>query len=402
MLFTGRAARLLVGAGLTLVLALAVALSPVAPVGAEPVPDPATITLDGLGFGHGVGLSQYGAYGRGVDGHSYDEILEFYYPGTERGSAGGPVKVLISADTSRDVVVNPRSGLAVRSLGTGKSWKLPARVAKKAVARWRVMPAPSGRSAVSYKARRWREWRVVRGDAEFSAGGRPVELHTPDGVVAYRGILRSASPSGSTTDRDTVNVVSLDGYLKGVVPSEVFASTWPAETIKAQAVAARTYAVYERAHVPDSRHYQLCDTAHCQVYGGFSAEYYRSNDAVAATAGEIITADGEPAFAQFSASNGGWTVTDPRFPYLIAQEDTFDHYDGWQKVVTDAQIEKAYDIENLTSVTIETRDGNGEFGGRVETVRFTSSTGWTDTVTGESFRRNLGLRSTLFTISSVS
>ena len=89
--------------------------------------------------------------------------------------------------------------------------------------------------------------------------------------MAYRGALRSATPAGG--GRDTVNVVGFDGYLKGVLPKEVVASTWPVETLRAQAVAARTYAAYERAHVPAGRHYDLCDTAACQVYGGASAEY---------------------------------------------------------------------------------------------------------------------------------
>ena len=76
--------------------------------------------------------------------------------------------------------------------------------------------------------------------------------------------------SGSL-DRDTVNVVALDTYVKGVVPQEVPA-LWPTATVRSQAVAARTYAAHERAAAPAGRHYQLCDTAQCQVYGGLSAE----------------------------------------------------------------------------------------------------------------------------------
>ena len=113
----------------------------------------------------------------------------------------------------------------------------------------------------------------MSGDAQFSAGGRPITLVTPGGRVAYRGILRSATPSDlepGAVDRDTVNVVPLDDYVRGVVPQEVPAQ-WPTQTVRSQAVAARTYAAHEAA-APADRHYQLCDTAHCQVYGGFSAE----------------------------------------------------------------------------------------------------------------------------------
>ena len=131
---------------------------------------------------------------------------------------------------------------------------------------------------MSFKTRRWHDWRVVAGDAQFSAGGRPIRLRTPAGAVQYRGVLRSASPAGSTTRRDTVNVLPLDSYLQGVVPQEVPA-LWHPHAVRAQTIAARTYAAYERAH-PIARHYQICDTGHCQVYGGYSVEHPAANDAV--------------------------------------------------------------------------------------------------------------------------
>jgi stage II sporulation protein D len=329
------AVRRLLGALVAATLSTATFLVPASPAAAAdpwPVPDNATISLDGRGNGHGHGLSQYGAEGAARQGLGYRDILGFYYPGTQWGASGGSVQVLITRDTSKDVVVDPRAGLTVHSPGSGRTWKLPAKVRKHGprsdkvrVRRWRIVPGSGHRSQVSYRTGGWHVWKDARGDAQFAAGGRPVELHTPQGVVAYRGALRSASPAGSTTDRDTVNVVSLDSYLRGVVPSEVIASTWHAAAIRAQAVAARTYAAYERAHAPSSQHYQLCDTAHCQVYGGYSAEYPTSDAAVAATAHEVITSGGEPAFAQFSASNGGWASAGA-FDYLPAQEDP---YDGW-------------------------------------------------------------------------
>ena len=124
-----------------------------------------------------------------------------------------------------------------------------------------------------------------------------------------------------------------------------------------------------------------------------------------ATARQALTYRGEIAFAQFSASNGGWTVADDRFPYLPAQQDTYEgrrpDYYGWTATVSDAEIEEAYNIENLVGLQILTRDSHGGQGGRVLEVQLTSSTGWQGTVTGESFRRNLGLRSTMFEVSDV-
>ena len=65
----------------------------------EPIPEPAVITVDGRGYGHGRGMSQYGAEGAARQGLNHGQILEFYYPGTQQGSVGGKVKVLVTADT---------------------------------------------------------------------------------------------------------------------------------------------------------------------------------------------------------------------------------------------------------------------------------------------------------------
>jgi SpoIID/LytB domain protein len=392
---------------LTIGLALLAVLAPLAPASADApwtVPDDATITIDGLGFGHGRGLSQYGALERGKAGQAYREIVDFYYPGTTWGTATGTVRVLVSADTTPDVVVDARPGLTVRPL-SGTKVGLPSRLSGRAVTRWRILPLSRGRSAVDGLTTRWVRWRTYGGDAELGAGGPPITLRTPTGAVAYRGALRSVTPAAG--GRDTVNVVGLDDYLRGVLPREVVASAWPVETLRAQAVAARTYAAYEQAHVPAGRHYDLCDTAACQVYGGATAEHSRTNDAVDATAGQVLTYGGSPAFTQFSASNGGWSVAGSTSqPYLAARADPFDHYDpdrvngdGWRRTITSAAIEQAYGLDNLVEIAIETRDGNGQWGGRAVTVRLTSSTGWTGTVSGDSLRRNVGLPSTYATIS---
>ena len=91
-------------------------------------------------------------------------------------------------------------------------------------------------------------------------------------------------------------------------------ASWSPAAVQAQAIAARTYAAYERAH-PLTDTYQICDTTSCQVYGGYSSEHPDSNAAIAATAGKIQTYGGDPAFTQFSSSSGGWTSAGS-VPYL--------------------------------------------------------------------------------------
>jgi SpoIID/LytB domain protein len=251
---------------------------------------------------------------------------------------------------------------------------------------------------VSYKTGRWHEWKTFRGDAEFSARGGTLRLITPAGAVDYRGALRSATTDAGGRERDTVNVVGLEAYVKAVVPEEMPAS-WDPDAVRAQAVAARTYAAYERADVPPSRWFDVWDTTRSQVYGGRSAEQLASNAAVRATAREVVTHQGELAFAQFARSNGGFTAQgsvhgDP-VTYLPATEDTFDTKDDdWTAELSGTEITGLWsDLGGeLQSITIE-RDGNDAWAQRVSV---TNTDGTTRSTSGENFAGWLGLRSYFF------
>lgn len=356
------------------------------------VPSSASITIRGRGYGHGHGMSQYGAEGAARAGLTHRQIISHYYPGAQWSSAAGTVSVLIGDDTSDDVVVAARSRLTVRDLAARTTWALPANGAK----RWRLAPDASGRTVVSYRSGGWKRWKVLRGDGQFFAGGGPLSLVTPQGVQRFRGRLRAASPTPGARTRDTVNVIALDNYLKGVVPLEMPAS-WSPAAVRAQAVAARTYATYERSH-PKARHYQICDTTSCQVYGGFDAEHPRSNEAIEATRGEALTYGGKPAFTQFGSSSGGWTSAGS-VPYMPAREDRYDGWAGnpvhqWSTTVTDATIEARWPgVGDLRSIVVTERDGNGQWGGRVWRLRLVGSKG-TVAVSGDTFRSVMGLRST--------
>jgi SpoIID/LytB domain protein len=364
------------------------------------VPDPAVVTLTGDGYGHGVGMSQYGAYSAARShGAAYRQILRFYYPGidTRFGDLGGQVAVRISADDAT-LVVDDHRGLTARNLGTGKTIRLDG---VKAAKRWRIRAVDGGaRSEIAYRTTRWHVLRTVRGEAQLQGGG-PLTLRLPGGAMDYRGALRSASYDGT---RVTVNVLPMESYLRGVVTSEMYAS-WPQQALRAQAVASRTYAAYERGHTNRTA-YDLCDTALCQAYRGVAGESSAGNQAVKATARQVLTSSGDVAYAQFSASNGGWTVADPRYPYLQAQRDDWEgtskDYYMWTRTLTDADIEAQWPaIGNLTSITIDSRDGNDRNaprGGRVMTMTLMGD-GSSVQVEGATFQRRFGLRSTLFTLS---
>jgi stage II sporulation protein D len=392
--------------GITTVVLAALVTSSVPAGGVEVnqsfvVPAGRSVVLVGHGFGHGHGMSQYGAQGAAKRGLTYRQIIDFYYPGTAWSEVTGRVRVLISADTTSDVVVGAVPGLRLTDLGARTTYQLPT---PKGVRRWRIAVGPHNKSVVEYLTGSWHRWRPGRGatlvgDGQFGAPG-PVTLHTPYGARTYRGALRSASPVRGGKARDTVNVLSMDDYVRGVIPREMPAS-WQSEAVKAQAVAARTYATWSRDQFP-TRYYQICDTSYCQVYGGQGDEDPRSNAAVTATASQILTYHGKPAFTQFSSSSGGWTSAGS-VPYLTAKADPYDAYSGnpvhsWSTDLRAAAIERAYPaVGRLEGLQVTRRDGHGEWKGRVWTLVLEGSRNDV-TVSGDSFRARFGLRSAWFTV----
>ncbi len=359
------------------------------------VPGKAWVTINGRGYGHGHGMSQHGAEGAARRGLSAVQIVRFYYPGLRVGSVGGRMKVLVTADTTDDVVVLPRRGLRVRDVASGRSWQLPRDGTK----RWRLVVNGKGRTAVQAFRGRWRRHRILTGEGEFSARGAPVTLVTPSGTASYRGRLRAAAPSAGSRARDTVNDVGMRSYLRGVVPREIPAS-WSPAAVQAQAIAARTYAAFERMH-PRASHYQVCDTTSCQVYAGAGAEHPASDAAIKAVGRRALLDGDQPAFTQFHSSSGGWTSAGSR-PYLKAQRDPYDDHPGnsvhaWSRRVTDVAFERAFPaIGNLSRLRVTARTGGGDFGGRVGRVVVIGSRGRV-AVSGSELRSRLGLRSDWFT-----
>ena len=150
-----------------------------------------------------------------------------------------------------------------------------------------------------------------------------------------------------------------------------------------------------------SRHYDICDTTSCQVYGGAAAETSSTDKAVAATAGKILTYKGKPALAQFSSSSGGYSSPGSQ-PYLKAVKDLWDDWSGnanhdWKKSVSASTIQSKYSsIGTLKSMRVTKRNGHGDWGGRVTSLELKGSKG-TKTISGNDARWAFGLRSNWFT-----
>ena len=378
---------------LVLIVALLAILLPPPPAGAVAtndsywLPGGGVFTVLGHGYGHGHGMSQYGALGAAQRGLTWAQIMAFYYPGTALGTVSGPVRVLVSADVDNTTEVLPVSGLRVKSLTSGASYALSTA----GVTAWR-MRTVTGATQVERWTNAWTPVVRFAGPGEFSATGL-LTLKLAGYNRGYRGTLRF--------DHDnTVNVATLDEYVKGVVPAEMPAS-WATEAVRAQAVAARTYATYARDHNA-SGYYQICDTTSCQVYSGTSREDARSNAAVDATAGRIVTYQGQAAFTQFSSSNGGYS-SPGSVPYLVGKADPYDGVAGnaghsWSVNISISTLESAYPtLGTLQRIGVTSREGGGEWKGWANTVVLDGTRGDV-TISGDTFRSKLGLKSRWFAI----
>jgi stage II sporulation protein D len=169
------------------------------------------------------------------------------------------------------------------------------------------------------------------------------------GVRQYRGIIELARFRGQNLT--AVNIVHIDEYLYSVVPSEMPA-LWPAEALRAQAVAARTFTFYRKAGWT-GRDYNLCDTVFSQVYSGVGREHENSTRAVRETHGLIMTYDGRPIFAAYSSCAGGHTansadVWGSALPYLIGRPEIHPATDMlWERTITLSQINQLLNNANI-------------------------------------------------------
>ncbi|HEX2704143.1 MAG TPA: SpoIID/LytB domain-containing protein, partial [Candidatus Lustribacter sp.] len=357
------------------------------------------------------------AYGAATRGLSWRQIMAFYYPATTVSAAGNPsVRVRVSALGGAATTVVAAPGLTFTD-GASTRTLVAANGAGVPIDRWRVIPDAGGMtlqwrtSGVWTSSTYWHGW--TRSSWAFSTPAGSVRVELPTATQrSYRGQVRTYVAGTSILP---VNVVNMESYLPSVVPAEMPAS-WAAGGLQSQAVAARTYAAYRLAH-PLSSLYHLCDTTSCQVYHG-AADYTsagalaqtwedaRTNAAITATSGAILTYGGTAALTEFSASNGGMTAAGSA-AYLVAKADPYDaavvstsNPSSWSATLSLAQIEAAYPtIGTLKAISVPSRTRLGAWGGRMSSVQVVG-TAATVTTTGSAFRAALGLKSEWWTMGS--
>jgi stage II sporulation protein D len=243
----------------------------------------------------------------------------------------------------------------------------------------------------------------------------PIKFYPEDEVIylnkiPYRGMLEvTCRKEGVDEVRlQVVDELPLETYLVGLINSEI-SSKWPPEAIKAQAVVARTYALYQKLKRSDSP-FHLTNTHMDQVYTGAKAEDMASFRAVKETAGEILSFNGEPALALYHSNAGGETeaaedvwVTD--YPYLKAVKSPYDKGKpdfSWELSLSGGTLgvllkKAGYGIEEPVSITVKKRSPTG----RVKSIVVKDGFGDSLTFSGEELRKAMGyaiLRSTLFNV----
>ncbi|RBY86577.1 SpoIID/LytB domain-containing protein [Blastococcus sp. TF02A-30] len=357
------------------------------------------ITITGHGYGHGRGLGQWGSYGYATAGASYRDIVGHYYGGTViSAQPDGPVGVQLTAQDGLDLVVTSGRDFTVGGV----------HVSAGSAARVTARPDGSFLLTTSFGCAAPAVWTTPIGTSRVAPTVEPggdlnamLSLCTPTGTRQYRGEL---SVVWTGNGQRTVNTVRMEDYLRGVVPRESPASWGDAaggkgmEALKAQAVAARSYAWAENR----SSWAKTCDTTSCQVYSGAgingsSVEDRRTDAAIAGTAGVVMrTPAGAIVRTEFSSSTGGYTAGGA-FPAVVDEGDTASPYHNWTTKVPASRVVSAFGVGELTGIQVTRRNGLGADGGRVLAVEI-SGTAKTVTVTGNDVRSRLGLRSDWFSV----
>lgn len=272
-----------------------------------PLPAQASVSwiVHGRGFGHGVGMSAYGAYGFAKQGKGYRFILGHYYRGTSIGTVDKVRVVRVLLDISPgDVEFSGATSACGQRLDPGRSYE-------------------AHRSGNSVKLRSSGGKRLANCGRKLRAAG-PGKV-TIAGYGTYRGALETVPTESEAGSLNVVNALALEQYVKGVMPNEVPPS-WPTEELKAHAVAVRSIALSGDV---GGNGFDLYSDTRSQVYKGLESEYASTNDAVAATRGQVVMYGGEVAQTLYSACSGGHTesavnVFGSPVPYLVGVPDPYD------------------------------------------------------------------------------
>lgn len=356
-----------------------------------------SFTFTGSGWGHGVGMSQWGARGMAEAGRTHAQILTTYYSGatleTRPVSDGLRVLVAERRNTMTLVTTGPTTFDGVGNVGAGAS----------------VTLTRTGNQILLSGALD----RTVNGPLTVRQAGNPLTIVENGLGYRYGQLVVNIDPNGGL--RSVVAGLTMQQYLYGL--GEMPAS-WPQQALRAQAVAARTFAQKKRdSRVGSGLDHDLLSTVLDQAYTGTKFEDSRWNSAVDATAGQVLTYRGGLIDAVYHSSSGGHTESSEqvwvaKVDYLRGRPDGFDAVAGnphnsWSRTYTGAQLGDWFGLGTVTSIEVR---GPLGVSGRVDksVIRLVGTNGSKD-VLGASFRSTVNARagasgqlmSTKFTVTGV-
>ena len=377
---------------LGLVTATITALTLMAPTPAEAGTQ---FWLSGKGWGHGIGLSQYGAQGFAKHGFTYDQIIRWYYQGVTLGPAP-------TSAQSIDVMLGEgRADTQLHIDAAGATITVAGAATNLSAGDDLDISYASGKMTVTRNATKLGSATVDQIQLDGPDGSIKTQFTADNGTTGrhYRGSLLFTVQHAAIS---VVNHVELDKYVRGVVPGEMPPGWLPA-ALQAQAVAARSYAIATAG----TGYYDVhCDTR-SQMYVGMEGEAATTDAAVAATSRTVAFSGATVITAFFSSTSGGRTAAvedvwggSPR-PYLASVADPYEQspYEAWPEQTTFTPAELAARLGVGGSVLGLTSAINQS--ARVSTLGVATTAG-TTTLSGTSVQYRLGLRSTYFRFLTVS
>lgn len=284
--------------------ALLVALALAGTARPEPA-QAATWVVKGGGFGHGVGMSAYGAYGFGKKGVRPEKILKHYYAKVriKRKKRSRNVRVLLGT-----------SGGSVQFRGARRACGTKLNPAKAYAGR-----RSGKRVVVTNRSGR----RLARCTKKLRAIGNRGKLRIT-GYGTYRGALDLVPNSSGTLN--VINNLDVNDYVRGSLPAELFPS-WPVPTLRAFAIAIRSIALSTDV---GGAGFELYPDTRTQVYKGVKVETKRTDRAVRATLNKVVAYKGRTIQATYFSASGGRTESrflgGPKVPYFKSVKDPYDHY----------------------------------------------------------------------------
>lgn len=263
---------------------------------------PAAPYRETVGDGHGRGMSQHGAFESARDGWTAERILGHYYPGADLGRIAPTllrVRLQTQDDATLDTYADAGAVVAGRVLEPGQ------------VAHLTPLPDGGANVVVTLGCDGEVAWQAATDDPwvypiDLGPNRPPAEHLKLCGGTGYRGALGVALEEGAAR---TVNEVDVEDYLLGVVPTEMqanWADKGAAEALRAQAIAARSYALAEQRYP----YAQTCDSTDCQVYPGTEREDPRAAAAVASTVGTVLLREGRVLRSEYSSAPDGGEPAD--------------------------------------------------------------------------------------------